>query len=437
MICAKCNKKFDTPLELYEGSLKCPKCAQDIIPDFAVTKESDELFRLSENYFFTYLDEVSKAVKKNDYIKSRPKSELDNEKRIVDYRRRAIAYCREAVNMGHPEAIVRMGYYYDNNFIDYGGNNSDRDLIAYTYYHRVLFDDRGDISSSSRKIVNELTEAYENYYKQAKPEGGITAREKVRDIRRQAACYLLYMLLYASDELKQNKKGFNFENKRRALIDTQILTEEDFSETRQSAPVLNRIDSIMSMFYTFGKQRIRTPYLGYFVLSGAELKLLYERLENLDEKQRSHLAINAQCCEIEMQKSEISFVSDEDDYGDITYEWKVVSQNSKVPSVGHSSRVPDEKLEPDSAFFVLFYNGNCSGPYSKGKSADDMKKLYEKRNEDNLLALLRSQNEGYIAPDGKLRIVEHVFYADDYYFAKNFCKDGDGELTHPLAYLIR
>lgn len=134
MECSKCHKEIKDPIELYTGDMVCPKCkgSLSIQPRrfTAANPTACELFSLCELYYHYALCK-STNLPTTDLIE---KSTLTPEKMIE----KAISYCREAVKLGHPEAMWRLAFFYDKDYLDKDSTESIRCRIAANLYLSVI-----------------------------------------------------------------------------------------------------------------------------------------------------------------------------------------------------------------------------------------------------------------------------------------------------------
>lgn len=120
MKCQKCKKEFDDVLTLFDGSLVCPKCKSPIFDaDFKITKENDEIFKLSELFYLNAL----KAESRKDY---------------KQYIEKATSLCIGAANLGHPSAVWRIGFYYQKDYMERNRSESERFRYA-GFYFKLLY----------------------------------------------------------------------------------------------------------------------------------------------------------------------------------------------------------------------------------------------------------------------------------------------------------
>ena len=63
-----CGKNIATPLELFNGLLACPHCKKEltIIRDFKITEHNNDLYNLSELYYYKYLTLVGTDKEKTE-----------------------------------------------------------------------------------------------------------------------------------------------------------------------------------------------------------------------------------------------------------------------------------------------------------------------------------------------------------------------------------
>ena len=110
MECNKCHKDVQ-PLELYTGELACPKCRSQIslIPRqiSAANPLARELVSLSELYYHYALCKSARIA--TPELISRCSLTTDE---MID---KSVEYCRDALRLGHPEALYRMAFFYNKN----------------------------------------------------------------------------------------------------------------------------------------------------------------------------------------------------------------------------------------------------------------------------------------------------------------------------------
>ena len=163
MICSnmKCGKEIATPLECFDGKWYCPHCFEEVQSGnvrFRIDRESNDKYELSQVYFCQWLTTQN----------------ADTE--LLD---KAVAYCKEAAFAGHPKAILRLGYFYDKDYIEKNNSEKARVVIAEKYYSSLC-------DNPNEKI-----------------EGGYDAHVDLDEVKAQAAQYRKTML----DAVKKNEKA--------------------------------------------------------------------------------------------------------------------------------------------------------------------------------------------------------------------------------------
>lgn len=123
MVCEKCGKEIESPLELYDGKLACEHCKSNFeIKKLLIDEENQKLFDLSEIIFHEALQNVGKKQYGG-----------------ID---RAVSMCRNAAYQGNPYAIIRLAYYYEMGYGKLSVNTAFK--AACGYYETVWkngFDD--------------------------------------------------------------------------------------------------------------------------------------------------------------------------------------------------------------------------------------------------------------------------------------------------------
>ena len=170
MNCEKCKTAIDQPLELYNGEWACPNCKAklgSVMSDFEINADNEQLFNLAECSYYTWLDEASHG----------------NAEGARENLEKAIELTREAAAMGNPEAVIRLGYYYDKDYTEVNRSEATRCRAAYAYYSAVCY------ASSELKVAKE----------------GVKGTYDFHAMRVRAARYMLKMLAAAPEELTVNK----------------------------------------------------------------------------------------------------------------------------------------------------------------------------------------------------------------------------------------
>lgn len=232
----ECNKVIEQPLELYNGEWACPYCRTimgNIMTDFVITKENDQIFQLAESCYYAWLDAA---------VHTREGS------RNTSMLNKAIELTREAAATGNPEAAVRLGYYYDKDYTEVNKSEVSRCRAAYAYYSAVCFAD-----------INKF-----------KAEKDVTETHDFAKLRERAARYMLKMLASAPEELTKIQK-FNYNDnadKVKKQLNMDIPPVEESGGVKPSAQQ-QAFDKLRSCF-----SRQKAPLFGIFKLSGEEFKAL-------------------------------------------------------------------------------------------------------------------------------------------------------------------
>lgn len=124
MECSRCKATFDAPLELFDGTLRCPHCKRELeMSDrLCATPESEESFLLGDM----------------QYKKSLVEKNVSARKRLVEQARLNI---RSAAGAGHPKALLRLGHMYATGFIPASEKVAVK--MAEKYYKKVWDGDYG------------------------------------------------------------------------------------------------------------------------------------------------------------------------------------------------------------------------------------------------------------------------------------------------------
>ena len=282
MKCANpaCGKNVKTPLELFNGVLTCPYCKTElsVIHDFKITKENNDLYNLSQLYYFKYL---ALAGDKSNFIGK----EAEKMKRTLDI---AISTCKNSAYLGHPLAVLKMGDYYQNYF-ESSLSESDRKRIAFEYYASLCY--------SSKTFVEQ--------------EEGVSgfSSEDFSMIKRQSAINL-YRLVSGGEKEFGSFKKYNKElNKKRIVeqygvvdIDGGISGEEERSKAEQ----------IKKLFHSCVSKKSRSPLFGIYRLKGYELKSVFETQE--EDKNKSIFRIISKGLQLRYIESKNGRVDEIDGY---------------------------------------------------------------------------------------------------------------------------
>ncbi|MGI6594519.1 MAG: hypothetical protein ACOX24_05535 [Christensenellales bacterium] len=183
MICphSSCKKNFTQPLELFNGIWFCPHCKKSIFPD-----ENTSLVVTEENYL--KLVESDKIF----YSKWLANREGKDRREKIEDLKNAINLCMESAYLKNPYALVNMGFYFENNYVESHKNIFARMRVAYLYYNAVCYNKK-DIKISMSK--------------NSKPTS--LDVEEVNNIKKQAAINLYNLLDSIPKGQEKNVLGIN------------------------------------------------------------------------------------------------------------------------------------------------------------------------------------------------------------------------------------
>lgn len=220
-------------MELYDGQIakaSNKKLISDNIPPLKITARGKELFALSESFYGKWLEGCK-------------------DRSLID---RATELCAEAVKTGYPHAVVRMGYYYDKDYLAVDRTEEFRCRVACDYYCKVVY---GDAPPPA--------------------EEGVVPETGWEELQKRAAYMLLDMLAAAKKGLMASSEkysfGFNLENVKQRLhlpvshIRLQPREERDREKYAQT------------VFESCKTNKTRAPLFGIISLKCGEAKRLFAR----------------------------------------------------------------------------------------------------------------------------------------------------------------
>lgn len=130
MECTKCHKDIKEPLELYTGEIACPKCKSSLSQYPKVLSATDprckELFSLAELYYHYALSKYANLVIPGIVEHSAMSAD--------EMLAKSIAYCQEALKLGHPEALWRMAFFHEKGYMHGDKTETTRYRIAANMY---------------------------------------------------------------------------------------------------------------------------------------------------------------------------------------------------------------------------------------------------------------------------------------------------------------
>lgn len=349
---ARCGKTIDTPLELYDGRWACPYCKSIIgatSGSFRMTEENVMLFRRSEMCFLRWL------------TSGREKHEKSGMK-LLD---RAVTLCKRAALAGNPEAAIRLGYYYDKDFVETNRSETARCRVAYNYYASVCF---------------------------ARQEGALTAEAGVvapewNDLRRKAAELLLRMLAYTPEELDA-LDTYNFA-RNKALAEKLLGVRFNINRAMSKSDT-DRVKETLAVLSSCGAAE-RAPLFGVLGLSGAELSAVIGSREfyPMLSRRRVRLSVMAADADGSVRDDEqLQPLSNrmliEKVIGDYTSSEVYVcffNERSKYAAVGrtleeHDGRLIKELISGGRKLSYVFYDDDIT-MYKKGGIAGAARRLID------------------------------------------------------------
>lgn len=244
----ECSASFNTPMELFDGSFICPKCGKKLNKKISVTVVNSELYGLCSAFFGSYL-ELSSASLSSEAGKKRSDAEC-----IRERKEQAVRYCREAACLGHPEAMLTLGYYYEIGLVE-RGSVLERCKTAFYYYNAV---------AEAEEVPVE--------------DGVDFPVERLAQLRRAAARRILHLLEEYSSELSSRDAQGRYSIKEnsdrlRALHLIGANEERDGGMSVTRAPhtdyVRKTLDSCLN------KRAVVKPLFGFFTLTRGELIKYY------------------------------------------------------------------------------------------------------------------------------------------------------------------
>lgn len=249
MKCQKCGGKFKFPLLLSHGNggSLCPLCKQDPIAQEAlyVTKQNEELFQFAEYSYLQWL--ISKHTAKD-------------QKQFLEP---AVKYCSQAAAAGNPRATMRLGFFYDKDYVGLDLGEVQRCRFAYNLYWKVI-SHRDDFSGEGGIL---------NYSDQAS-----------RNLKRETAHLLIEMLRNAPAELAEKERyqlGWNLKKIASLLPKDDVPTPEGVAESA-TVDVATQIGNLLR---GLSDNKVHNPLFGFFHLKFGSVKALL--LDRADEKKTS------------------------------------------------------------------------------------------------------------------------------------------------------
>jgi hypothetical protein len=373
MICTNdgCGKSIEKPLELFDGALACPYCGGILKHKFAVNEENDNLFRLSQAFYFKYLAAVAADNQKKPDLKKMQEIEQDLET--------AVTYCREAAWKGHPEACVKLGFYWESSYV--GKKDSvERFKMAYRYYDEVAsLDERTvDVERGEDGVA-----VAKDYAKNA----------KFSAVKKEAAARLLRMLAEVGEEL-QNMMGFQLDE----VTERLKAIVGDYGEAAFIAKRTSREEFVLRTLKEAKKNAGDAPVFGYFLMTGNELKNAYGDENSADKI----CGIVASGGKLDLKWAFLNDLYDND------------TENNAFTDLNDNADCLPAESVGENTLVVAFINGAWSPKPSKEigkkktKSLNKLSNLLFRYNEptDALHELCKASKTEFAK----------IFYADDLYY---------------------
>ena len=215
-------------LELYDGQTAKLNgtLLADNVPDLKYTARGKELYALSESLYCKWLKGgCSYALAE-----------------------RAIALCRDAVAEGYPHAVVKMGFYYDKDYVATDRAEEFRCRLACDYYCKVVYCDAPP-----------------------KTEDNVVPEISWEELQRAAARMLLDMLSRAPSAFASygSEKYSYAKNRERIKERFQIAVDENDGSERAER---DREKFAVTVFDSCKRNKERAPLFGIIGLNADEVK---------------------------------------------------------------------------------------------------------------------------------------------------------------------
>ncbi len=246
MKCNKCHKEIKEPLQLYTGTMACPKCKNSMNnypKSFEITDpRANEFFTLSE-LFYHY--SICKSAQLGAVSPLIDKCSLSAEKMI----KKSVQYCQQAVNLGHPEAFWRMAFFYDKDYVEKDKTELVRCRIAANMYLAL-------ISSPERQFLGY---------------GASNGEEETTALKARAASDLVSIL----GGMPQNDKKL-YTN---ALVEYGYITNDEAKELCQGTDKNGGAELLTMLAET--TSRLRAPLFGVITVKKEILAAIAEEITSL------------------------------------------------------------------------------------------------------------------------------------------------------------
>ncbi|MGN1373296.1 MAG: hypothetical protein ACI4VK_04540 [Candidatus Coproplasma sp.] len=220
-------------LELYDGQRAVDKkVTTDYIPNLRISAKGREIFALSENLYGKWL-------------------ETQQDFSLID---RAIEFCREAVKLGYPHAVAKMGYYYDKDYVDSDRTEEYRCRVATDYYSKIVYADRAPVADN-----------------------GASADLTWEELKKMTAKMLLEMLAGSNIALSrdaQDTYGYPYNKNRIAAMFPDIHIAEASSANNRNK---DSIKSLQEVLNSCKNNKTRAPLFGVVKMTVAEMLTVFSK----------------------------------------------------------------------------------------------------------------------------------------------------------------
>lgn len=301
MRCDNCNTFFARPLELYNGDWACPNCRRSMSlssVQLTLTGENDELYKLSEICYMRAL------------------TSQGNKKAYAGFLNKAMNYCKEAAYSGHPKALVRLGFLYDNGYFSLDETEAFKQ--AYECYAAVW----------CGKILDKRNITADAEYS----DGG-------KKVKMSAAKRCLELLKDAPAKMRVQAR-YRYENVA-ARLKEEGLYDGDAPDAAYRVAESDRSSRILEILGTcFSKEK--APLFGLLFASGEDLRQACEVKEKRKNSEKSKFIFIA-------EKVALTIIDIDD---------------GKVRALKTES---DFKSVPDGKYCLYFFNTNGKHCFSGAK----------------------------------------------------------------------
>lgn len=342
-----CGKNIATPLELFNGLLACPHCKQEltIIRDFKITEHNNDLYNLSELYYYKYLTLVGTDKEKTEKSAAAKKALLDN----------AITTCKEAAYLGHPEAVFKMGGYYESYFDTM--SDSDRKRVAFEYYAALCY---------SSKTSVEKDEDISGFN-----------TEQFLELKRLAAIKLYRLICSGDKEFGSFKKYDKELNRQRIISEYGVV---DFNALTSLEDEGGKAEMLKKLFHGCVSKKGKAPLFGIYGLKGSELKEIFK--STAEDKNKSIYRILTRGLEIRFIEGKNGRVDELDGYF-----IKMTNQTSAMENLSD--------ININGEYYLYFFNEAGKHQFLSSVQMKKIKRALEQNQFEQIKRLINGGAEDY------------------------------------------